>query len=84
MLEHCPHGYPGGQFCSHGPLKSAPRYKQTVQHGESGTVWYVVDTWAPEGQQPAVVASGTDQQRMAHVAYTLNHSGEVRPEIKES
>lgn len=23
MLEHCQHGYPGGQFCDHGPVGKA-------------------------------------------------------------
>jgi hypothetical protein len=33
------------------------RYKVTTWHGEIGTVFYVVDTAAPEEEQPAVVLS---------------------------
>ena len=31
------------------------RYRVTCWHGEARTLWYVVDTHAPEGEQPAVV-----------------------------
>lgn len=31
------------------------RYKVTAWHGETGSIFYVVDTHAPEDEQPAVV-----------------------------
>ena len=34
-----------------------PKLSITVQHGESGSVFYVVDASRPEPEQPAVVAS---------------------------
>lgn len=32
------------------------RYKVTTWHGEGDSLYYIVDTEAPEGEQPAVVA----------------------------
>lgn len=34
-----------------------PRYRVITWHGESGSVFYVVDTHAPEDEQPAIYAS---------------------------
>lgn len=48
------------------------RYKVTTQHGESGSVHYVVDTWAPEGEQPAVKESYVVYELSAEVAARLN------------
>lgn len=36
---------------------AADRYVITIWHGEGSTVYYVIDTWASEQDQPAVVAS---------------------------
>ena len=33
------------------------RYKTVVTHGESGSLFQVVDTWQPECEQPCVVLS---------------------------
>ncbi len=33
------------------------RYKVSTVHGEMGTVHHVVDSEAPEGEQPAIIAS---------------------------
>ena len=35
----------------------AQRYKVVVNHSEMLTAYYIVDTWAPEEEQPEVVAS---------------------------
>lgn len=35
----------------------ADRHVITIHHGEGSTVYYVIDTWASEQNQPAVVAS---------------------------
>jgi hypothetical protein len=40
-------------------MKLGERYKMVLWHGESRSVWYLVDKTAPEGEQPAIVASGT-------------------------
>jgi hypothetical protein len=36
----------------------------TVQHGESGSVFYVVDADAPESEQPAIIVSSRDAQAL--------------------
>ena len=33
------------------------RYKLVVNHSEMMTAYYIVDEWAPDDEQPAVVAS---------------------------
>ena len=35
----------------------AGRYEIVTHHGEFGTVFYIVDTWTMEEEQPDVVAS---------------------------
>ena len=38
-------------------------YGVTAVHGESGSVWHVVDCAAPESEQPAIVASYREKWR---------------------
>ena len=33
------------------------RYRIVVNHSEMFTVYYIVDTWADDDEQPAVIAS---------------------------
>ncbi len=47
------------------------RYAVTVYHGESSTVFYVVDTSAPESEQPAVKASYRTRQEADACALRL-------------
>ena len=46
------------------------RYKVTVVHGEVGTVYHVVDSCAPEAEQPLVIGSYSTQAygSLAHKA----------------
>jgi len=39
------------------------RYKLVTNHGEAGTLWTIVDTTAPEPEQPAVVRSFYSRNR---------------------
>ena len=49
------------------------RYKITTYHGEGDTVFNVVDADAPEGEQPAVVASYSQRKlgKQAHKAAVM-------------
>ena len=40
-------------------------------HGEGRTLWYVVDTSAPEAEQPSVLVTLTRAEEAEHVRKTL-------------
>lgn len=39
------------------------RYRVVVNHSEMFTVYYIVDTWADDDEQPAIVASWKNSKR---------------------
>lgn len=52
------------------------RYKVTAWHGEAETLWHVVDTHAPEGEQPAVVWT-FHSPMLAHCEADLLNDGRI-------
>lgn len=40
-----------------GAGKPAGRFAVRIDHGEGATVYSVMDTWAPDAEQPAVIRS---------------------------
>jgi hypothetical protein len=46
-------------------------------YGESGTLWYIVDTAEPESEQPAVVLSERSKEAAEETARCLNMAGVV-------
>lgn len=48
------------------------RYKVTAWHGESGSIFYVVDSQAPEQDQPAILFSYRNRHTAAGHAAALN------------
>lgn len=48
------------------------RYKVEVFHGEHASIYYVIDTEAPEGEQPEVVTSTNSPEAARSFAAFLN------------
>lgn len=50
----------------------ANRYSVTAAFGESGSLFYVVDGDAPDGEQPAVVATHVNRKSAQQIADEMN------------
>jgi hypothetical protein len=44
---------------------SANRFRVTASHGEGASVYHVIDSWAPDDEQPAVVHSFSTREHGA-------------------
>lgn len=62
----------GGGCYNCGWQPDAPRYRVTVWHGENQSVFYVMDTLAPESEQPACMGSLHSQTDADARCATLN------------
>lgn len=63
----------GARYARHSmATPNVGRYRVVVWHGESGSRFYVVDSKAPEDEQPAVVASRTQRPAAQAIANRLN------------
>lgn len=53
------------------------RYKTTTVYGEGETIYHVIDTAAPEGEQPAIVSSESTKRGNASAHSIIKYRCEV-------
>jgi hypothetical protein len=53
------------------------RFKVTTVHGESGSLFHVVDTAAPQDDQPAIVSTFTIKQEAEYVRDDTNKQDRI-------
>ena len=60
------------------------RYRIEIQHGEHRSLWYIIDTEAPDDEQPAVVRTCFSLGHAEDVAGTLNAAAQRERERREA
>lgn len=64
--------------------KAAPRFTVTPWHGEGKSVFHVIDTHAPDGQQPAAfVAAYTNDRAAANADAKKRNDQTAQPDLAE-